>query len=385
VCARRVLNACLAAGAALAKPGEFTLRAFLNGRLDLTQAESVEQLISAKTAQAADSAIAGLQGGIGAVVGMHRAECIAILAELEARLDFAEEEIPWLASKELAGRLAQLQQDVDATAATARVGELMQQGLQVALVGRPNVGKSSLLNACSGTDRAIVTNIPGTTRDVVEAAVSIGGVPVVLLDTAGLREATDIVERIGVERSRAAALAADIVVMVVDAELGWTQEDQQLFESLWGDYAVDGVRQPRVAAPSVLVRNKMDLIDGAVDRKPGRAMPDSVLLSFDCVVETTATQQSGTTSLTAALLELAGAPQLIEGGGGWAVNSRQAEALTRAQEALGNVQDSIQADLPLDFWTIDLRGAALALGEVNGEEIAEEVLDTVFSKFCIGK
>eukprot|EP00192_Tetraselmis_astigmatica_P003258 CAMPEP_0117660180 /NCGR_PEP_ID=MMETSP0804-20121206/6829_1 /TAXON_ID=1074897 /ORGANISM="Tetraselmis astigmatica, Strain CCMP880" /LENGTH=553 /DNA_ID=CAMNT_0005466889 /DNA_START=229 /DNA_END=1886 /DNA_ORIENTATION=- len=370
VCARRVLNACLEAGARLARPGEFTLRAFLNGRLDLTQAESVEQLVSAKTASAADSAIAGLQGGIGGVVSQHRAECIAILAELEARLDFADEEIPPLAQKELEERLQVLQENVEATATTARVGQLMRNGLQVALVGRPNVGKSSLLNACSGTERAIVTNIPGTTRDVVEAAVSIGGVPVTLLDTAGLREASDAVERIGVERSRATALAADIVIMVVDASLGWTEDDQILCDSLWGECVVDGVRQPRVTAPSLLVLNKTDLLDPRSTQDLVADVPDSVKHFFSSIILTSASESDGVENLNKELLTLAGAPELAQGSAGWAVNMRQAEALTRAREALVNVQGSIQGQLPIDFWTIDLRGAAYALGEVTGDEVA---------------
>eukprot|EP00873_Tetraselmis_striata_P028757 jgi/Tetstr1/449021/TSEL_036246.t1 len=379
----------------------FTLRAFLNGRLDLTQAESVQQLVAAKTvhaggqrhrraaARARQGGVAFLrtwrhcwQGGIGAAVSALRAECIAVLAELEARLDFADEEIPPLAQAELEERLAKLQADVVATAATARVGQLMQDGLQVCnhasvslrlpWLAAPTSASPALLNACSRTERAIVTNVPGTTRDVVEAEVNLGGIPVRLMDTAGLREASDIVEKLGVERSRATALAADVVIMVIDASVGWTDEDQLLRPSGW-------------AGPSLLVVNKTDLTDSRDTQELGDDIPADVRAPFHTVIRTSAASSHGLDELTAAILEVAGAPQMSGGGAGWAVNLRQAEALTRAQEAFVHVQGSIAEGLPLDFWTIDLRDAAYALGEVTGDEVAEEVLDTVFSKFCIGK
>ncbi|KAL4457553.1 hypothetical protein ABPG75_012418 [Micractinium tetrahymenae] len=435
VSAQRVLQRCLEAGARLARPGEFTLRAFLNGRLDLSQAESVAQLIDARTVAAADSALAGLGGGLGREVQEMRRECVDLLVEMDARLDF-DEDLPPLDVPALVQRVARLGQRLERTLQTARQGQLLRAGLQVALVGRPNVGKSSLLNALSGTERAIVTDIAGTTRDIVEAGIVIGGVPITLLDTAGLRDSGDLVEQIGVERSLAAARQADIVLMVVDGETGWTDGDAEIFQTVFGAGPARGERGldsdwgsgdeggggegasssggsegsngssgSRGRAPALLVLNKCDLSvhraqqaqqhgssaqhesrAGSCDEAAAAAgVPAAAVAQFAAAVQTSAATKEGLEDLRSAVLQLAGAPQLASGGVGWAVNERQAEALIRAQEALQRVQASIADELPLDFWTIDLRAATLALGEVSGDDVTEEVLDSIFSRFCIGK
>ncbi|KAG2447372.1 hypothetical protein HYH02_007700 [Chlamydomonas schloesseri] len=400
VCAGRVQRALIEAGARPAKPGEFTLRAFLNGRLDLAQAESVSELVGARTAAAADSALAGLRGGVGAAVSGMRRQCLDLLAELEARLDF-DEDLPPIDVPALKGQIEAIQAGIEQALRTARAGSLLRRGLQVAIVGRPNVGKSSLLNAWTNSDRAIVTEIAGTTRDVLEAQLSVGGVPVTLLDTAGIRDSTDLVERIGVERSQAAAAAADVVIMVVDGAEGWTDADAEIYRSLWGDGP--GSATCRVRGPALLVANKDDLraqaaapagvaangAGGATassDEQAPLPLPLLAKETFTATVRTSAFNRKGLEALDAALLGLAGAPQLAASGGvSWAVNERQAEALVRSHEALMRLSESVAADLPLDFWTIDLRAALLALGEVSGDEVAEEVLDNVFSRFCIGK
>ncbi|PNW72451.1 hypothetical protein CHLRE_16g681238v5 [Chlamydomonas reinhardtii] len=392
VCAARVQRALIEAGARPAKPGEFTLRAFLNGRLDLAQAESVSELVGARTAAAADSALAGLRGGVGSAVSDMRRQCLDLLAELEARLDF-DEDLPPIDVPALKSQIEAIQAGIEKALRTARAGSLLRRGLQVAIVGRPNVGKSSLLNAWTNSDRAIVTEIAGTTRDVLEAQLSVGGVPVTLLDTAGIRDSTDVVERIGVERSQAAAAAADVVIMVVDSAEGWTDADTEIYRSLWGDGP--GSSGCRVRGPALLVANKDDLraagpasggATASTDEHAPLPLPVLARETFSATVRTSASQRKGLESLDAALLDLAGAPQLAASGGvSWAVNERQAEALVRSHEALMRLSESVAADLPLDFWTIDLRSALLALGEVSGDEVAEEVLDNVFSRFCIGK
>ncbi len=361
---QQVLQLCLAQGARLAQPGEFTLRAFLNGRLDLTQAEGIADLVGAQSPQAAQTALAGVQGKLAAPIRHLRTVCLDMLAEVEARIDF-EDDLPPLDEAAIRDQLAQTLTSVTQILATAHHGELLRSGLKVAIVGRPNVGKSSLLNAWSRSDRAIVTDLPGTTRDVVESHLVVGGIPIYVLDTAGIREAHDPVERLGIERSRTAAQAADLVLLTVDAYAGWTPADQQLYELV----------QHR---PLILVMNKADLLQQKMQRP---VLPDMKVP----IVYTAAAHDDGIEALEQTILKAIQAEQLFASNVEVAVNQRQAAALTRAQTALQQVQTTISHQLPLDFWTIDLRTAIHALGEITGDEVTESMLDEIFSRFCIGK
>ena len=359
---QQVLQLCIEQGAKLAQPGEFTLRAFLNGRLDLTQAESIADLVGSRSPQAAQAALAGLQGKLAVPIRQLRATCLDILAEIEARIDF-EEDLPPLDEAAIIAQIEQLLAEVTSILATADQGELLRTGLKVAIVGRPNVGKSSLLNTWSRSDRAIVTDLPGTTRDVVESQLVVGGIPVQVLDTAGIRETADQVEKIGVERSRRAAQAADLVLLTIDASTGWTAQDQEIYEQV----------QHR---PLILVINKTDLAPATEVSYP------------DCInriVKAAAALNQGIDALEKAILEAVHTDNLKAADLDLAINQRQAAALTRAKTSLQQVQETIAQQLPLDFWTIDLRGAIQALGEITGEEVTESVLDRIFSRFCIGK
>jgi tRNA modification GTPase len=367
IAVQQILQLCLEQGARLAEPGEFTLRAFLNGRIDLTQAESIADLVGARSPQAAQTALAGLQGKLAYPIRQLRSTCLDILAEVEARIDF-EEDLPPLDEAEVQAQLAQVLQAVQQVLATADQGELLRSGLKVAIVGRPNVGKSSLLNAWSRSDRAIVTDLPGTTRDVVESQLVVGGIPVQVLDTAGIREATDQVERLGVERSRRVAQSADLVLLAIDAQAGWTGADQEIYAQV----------QHRSV---ILVVNKIDLVP-----------PERLLAAFQQypheikqIVKTAAAENMGIDDLEQAILATVQTGNLQAANLDLAINQRQAAALTRANRALELVQGAIADHLPLDFWTIDLRSAIQALGEITGEEVTESVLNRIFSRFCIGK
>jgi tRNA modification GTPase len=372
---QQVLQLCIEQGARLAQPGEFTLRAFLNGRLDLTQAESIADLVGSRSPQAAQAALAGLQGKLAVPIRQLRATCLDILAEIEARIDF-EEDLPPLDEAAVVAQIEQVLAEVTRILATADQGELLRTGLKVAIVGRPNVGKSSLLNAWSRSDRAIVTPLPGTTRDVVESQLVVGGIPVQVLDTAGIRETADQVEKIGVERSRRAAQAADLVLLTIDASTGWTAADEEIYEQV----------QHR---PVILVINKIDLVEEG-ERKTlqskiqvalkaqQRCNPKSQILAA-------AAHNQGIDALEKAILEAVHTGNLKAADLDLAINQRQAAALTRAKTSLQQVQETIAQQLPLDFWTIDLRGAIQALGEITGEEVTESLLDRIFSRFCIGK
>jgi tRNA modification GTPase len=363
ICVQQVLHLCLAAGANLAQPGDFTLRAFLNGRIDLTQAESISELVGARSTAAASAALAGLQGKLRKPIQQVRDRALDILAEIEAQIDFADD-LPPMDVPGICGQIDELSQTLIAILATADRGELLRTGLKIAIVGHPNVGKSSLLNALSRTDRAIVTDLPGTTRDVVESNLVVGGIPIQVLDTAGIRETVDRVEQIGVARSKTAAQQADLVILTIDGQRGWTEAEMKIYEQ---------VQEKSL----ILVINKMDL----VTELP--LLPTD--LQHQPVVALSALSQEGIDRLEAKIVEIAQAGSIGAANLDLAINQRQAAALTQATSALERVQETIAGDLPWDFWTIDLREAIKSLGEVTGEELVESVLDRIFSRFCIGK
>lgn len=380
---QQVLNLCLEQGARLAEAGEFSLRAFLNGRIDLTQAESIHDLVGAKSAQAAQSAIAGLRGKLAQSLKYLRKKCLNVLTEIEARIDF-EDDLPPLDVEWVKAEIGIVGQEAQQILATADRGELLRTGLKVAIVGRPNVGKSSLLNAWSRSDRAIVTDLPGTTRDVVDSQLVVGGIPIQVLDTAGIRETEDVVEKIGVERSRQAAQSADLVLMVIDASVGWIEKDAEIYGTVCD-------------RPVILVINKIDLAPSFSDQETltprGKEQVFTPPLLAERglggegipIVKTAAAQQQGIEDLEAAILQSIAQDTIAAANLDVAINQRQKACLIRVVQSLDNVKIAIADQLPLDFWTIDLRAAISAIGEITGEEVTESVLDQIFSRFCIGK
>ncbi|GFN23105.1 tRNA uridine-5-carboxymethylaminomethyl(34) synthesis GTPase MnmE [Thermanaeromonas sp. C210] len=361
----RVLQAALRAGARLAEPGEFTRRAFLNGRLDLAQAEAIISIIRARSQTGLAAAISQLQGGLSRRVKALRDEITGVLAAVEASLDFPEEVGD--VGPEERERLVRVREGIQDLLATWEEGRLVSQGINIALVGRPNVGKSSLLNALLREDRAIVSDIPGTTRDTISEAMQLGGFPCQLIDTAGMREAADGLERLGIARSRAAAAAADLVLLVVDLTTGVTREDEELLKEL-GD------------KPLVVVANKADAVASVDEEDLSR------LAGGRPWVVVSAKEGQGLDALSRAVRDLVlGGRVLRNTGEPLLLRERHREALERA---LGCLEESLRAwekGLPLELVSIDLQGAWEALGEITGETAREDLLDRIFSEFCLGK
>ena len=369
VAVRRVLAAVLDAGARLAGPGEFSQRAFLNGRLDLTRAEAIAEMIGARGQRAAQLAMAGLEGGLQRRITALRERLLDQLAELEARLDF-EEDLPPLQPEAVIQGLQGVRAELDDLVREADQGQRLREGLRVAIVGRPNVGKSTLLNRLSRQDRAIVTDLPGTTRDLLESELVLDGVPLTLVDTAGIHATDDLVERLGIGRSQGALAAADAVLLVFDVASGWGPADQRV-----RDLVPDGV-------PLLLVGNQCDrcgleagIVEAGDTTSAGPPPPAQVHIS--------ALNGAGEAELGQMLLQCCGAS--ASEGLQVALNNRQRQLAAGAATSLQRSLEAAADGLPWDFWTIDLAAAAATLGEITGETVTEAVLDRVFSRFCIGK
>jgi tRNA modification GTPase len=354
----RVLQRCLDAGARLAEPGEFTRRAFLNGKLDLVQAEGVIDLIDATTAQAARSAMRSLQGEFSAAIDTLASELVEVRVLVEAMLDFPEEELDGADRHDIGARLVEVRAAVDRVLEAAQRGSLLREGVHVVLAGQPNVGKSSLLNRLAGEDVAIVTDVPGTTRDAIRQVIDVGGVPAHIVDTAGLREPEDPVERIGVERAWRAIERADIVLHLVDAGGPAAHIDDAILERL----------PPK--APRITVMNKIDLI--------GRA-PGAEHDGAQTTVWLSAKTGAGIDLLRQALLNRLGWHE--RGEGVFLARERHLRALAIAKAHLAAAPSRAAPELVAE----ELRLAHEALGAITGEFSADDLLGEVFQRFCIGK
>lgn len=365
----RVLSLTLEQGARLAEPGEFTMRAFFNGRIDLAQAEATLDVIRAKTEVGLALAQAQLEGWLSQELRKIRELLLGPLAYVTALVDFPEDEIE---AQNIAEPLAEALQHLERLLLSAEQGIVYRQGARATLVGRPNAGKSSLLNALLRSDRAIVTPIPGTTRDTLEETANLDGVPVILTDTAGIIETNDPVEQLGVARSRTALSTTDLVLLVVDASLPPVEEDRVIAALTHGK-------------PTVLVWNKIDLLPMDADRSD-YALPDvaSIAAHIDVSVAVSALTGAGLDDLarTVKTRLLGGLPL---SGTAMITNPRHRDALGRAAAHLRDALDGYTRAASPDLLAIDLTGAISALGEITGETVHDDLLTTIFSRFCIGK
>ena len=357
-----LLARCLDLGVRLAEPGEFSRRAFLNGKMDLAQAEAVADLIDAATASAARSAVRSLQGEFSRAIGELNEELINLRMLVEATLDFPEEEIDFLKAADAFGRLERLQLKLAEIFDRAGQGKLLQSGLHVVLAGQPNVGKSSLLNRLAGDDLAIVTPIAGTTRDALRSTIQIEGIPLHIIDTAGLRETDDEVERIGIERSWKEIERSDVVLLLVDARTGVTNADREILERL-----------PKTLQ-RVTLYNKIDLAARDAERHDEA---DGVAISLS------AKANQGIDLLRKELLRIAGWHQAEDV---FIARERHIRALSAAQDHVAAARSVVEGVLPaLELFAEELRLAQHALGEITGEFTADDLLGVIFSRFCIGK
>ncbi|MCL2114024.1 MAG: tRNA uridine-5-carboxymethylaminomethyl(34) synthesis GTPase MnmE [Streptococcaceae bacterium] len=359
---QEILQVLLRNGARLAEPGEFTKRAFLNGRMDLAQAESVMDLIRAKTDKAANIAVKQLDGSLSHLINNIRGEILEALAQVEVNIDYPEyDDVETMTSQMLVEKTAHFEQLLRGLLATSRRGKILREGLKTAIIGRPNVGKSSLLNQLLREEKAIVTDIAGTTRDSITEFANIGGVPLELIDTAGIRETDDVVEAIGVERSKKALSEADLVLLVLNASEQLTQNDEELLELSSN-------------ANRIILLNKTDLPEKIdIDKLP----PDFIRISALKNENLDAVEQRINSIFFAGEIEAANGNVLS--------NARHVALVEKALSALTEANNSLYQGLPVDLVQVDITRCWQLLGEITGEAAPDELITQLFSQFCLGK
>ncbi|MEG6522717.1 tRNA uridine-5-carboxymethylaminomethyl(34) synthesis GTPase MnmE [Desulfotomaculum sp. 1211_IL3151] len=364
---RRVLEVILKNGARLAEPGEFSKRAFLNGRLDLAQAESIIDIIRAKTDAGAKIAINQLDGKLSQIVMDLQNHVLGLLAKIEAMIDFPEDDIPEENLEQMSLECNGLIKEIDKLLDHAASGKIYREGLKTVIVGKPNVGKSSLLNALLQEQRAIVTDIPGTTRDVIEEVFSVKGIPLKLIDTAGLRETQDLVEKIGVEKSRELLNQADLVLLVLDASTGLSSEDVKVMDLIKDKKAL-------------ILINKIDIAENRIDAKDVKEA-----INFSEIIEISAQKEIGLDNLEEAIFNLVVEGKISAAESIVVSNTRHKHALERAKYHLFEANKALVEYIPADLVSIDLKSAWEILGEITGNSVTEDLIDRIFSDFCIGK
>ncbi len=367
VVVNQLLQLLLRQGARLAEPGEFTKRAFLNGRVDLSQAEAVMDLIRAKTDKAMNLALNQLDGNLSHLIRALRQEILETLAQVEVNIDYPEyDDVEEMTTRLLLEKAIQVKGQIEDLLQTAQQGKILREGLDTAIIGRPNVGKSSLLNHLLREEKAIVTDIAGTTRDVIEEYVNVRGVPLKLVDTAGIRETEDIVERIGVERSRQALAKADLILLVLNQSEPLSSEDEQLIE-----VTKDSKR--------IVLLNKTDL--------PSRLDRDEVrnLVGDSSLFEVSVLNQNGLDRLEQAIADLFFGGQTADKDASYVSNTRHIALLDQAVHSLSEVIQGIEMGMPVDLVQIDMTRCWDALGEVVGDSVQDELITQLFSQFCLGK
>ncbi|MDG0819776.1 tRNA uridine-5-carboxymethylaminomethyl(34) synthesis GTPase MnmE [Staphylococcus equorum] len=363
----RVLELTMSNGARMAEPGEFTKRAFLNGRFDLSQAEAVMDFIRSKTDRASKVAMNQIEGRLSDMIKRQRQSILEILAQVEVNIDYPEyDDVEDATTEFLLGKSNEIKEEINKLLETGTQGKIMREGLSTVIVGKPNVGKSSMLNNLIQDNKAIVTEVPGTTRDTLEEYVNVRGVPLRLVDTAGIRETEDIVERIGVERSRKALGEADLILFVLNYNEALSEEDRKLYEVIKNEDAI-------------VIVNKMDL-DKQLDIDEVKAMVGDMPL-----IETSMLKQEGIDQLEIQIRDLFFGGDVQNQDMTYVSNSRHISLLKEARNTIQDAIDAAESDIPMDMIQIDLTRTWEILGEIIGESASDALIDQLFSQFCLGK
>ena len=363
---KKILELILSKGVRLAEAGEFTKRAFLNGRIDLSQAEAIIDVIKSKTDMAHEVAQSQLEGSLAKKIKDLRMNVTEVLAHLEVSIDFAEEDVEEITYQTLEEKALELRNEIKKLYDTAESGKILRDGLKTVIVGKPNVGKSSLLNSILGENRAIVTDIAGTTRDVIEEFVNIKGIPLKIVDTAGIRETEDVVEKIGVEKSRESFSTADLVIMVLDASRKLSEEDMEILESLKNK-------------KTIVLLNKMDL-EPQIELEKIEEFVNS-----EDIIKISALKHQGIEELQDKIEAMVYHGSVKNSSNLMITNSRHKDALFKAYESINDAISAIEQRMPYDFIEVDFKNIWDYLGYINGDTVREDLLDTIFANFCLGK
>ena len=367
VAVNRVLEILLSKGARLAEPGEFTKRAFLNGRIDLSQAEAVMDLIRAKTDKAMSVALKQMDGRLSKLIAKLRQELLETVAHVEVNIDYPEyDDVEEMSHEVMRTKTKEVHQEIEELLSVAKQGKILREGIATAIIGRPNVGKSSLMNTLVQENKAIVTDIPGTTRDIIEEYVNVRGVPLRLVDTAGIRETEDIVEKIGVERSRQVLRESDLILFVLNHNEALTEEDEKLFEAVKGlDY--------------IVIVNKTDL-EAKIDLEYVKE-----LAGDRPIITTSLIEEEGVDELEKAIAATFFDGEIDTGDMTYVSNIRHIQLLKQAKQALEDAMEGIELGMPLDIVQIDVTRTWEFLGEIIGDTASDSLIDQLFSQFCLGK
>jgi len=363
---RKILRLVLDAGARLAEPGEFTKRAFLNGRIDLSQAEAVIDIIRAKTDKALLMANRQLSGGLSKKINYIRQKLLDVLAHIAANIDFPDEDIPEADIEYIASEIKNAKEMIANLLKNISAGRIIREGVATLILGNTNVGKSSLLNALLDEERAIVTDIPGTTRDIIEEYIDINGIPIKIIDTAGIRETSDEVERIGIQRAIKYLEEAELVLLMIDVSRKLTQDDINLINLIKDKTAI-------------VVINKVDLPPVVDEEEVRRIIP------AERIVKISALKQEGIQELKDAIYDVISAKMDVSDESLIGAGERQRKAIESAEEYLNSALNAIENSVPVEMVEMDIRDAWSKLGEITGDTVTEDIISTVFQKFCIGK